>query len=971
MDVEGLRRAFSPFKSNDRGQACAVAVAAIILAVSGGPESAEPLFAQNADSAGAERPLLGVNADLASMTPEARERALKLLEDAGVTALRLPLDWSRIEPTRGDMHWAQIDVVLEAAARFNMRVLLTLERAPAWSRLDPPPPEHFYRCTPSATDAETAPPTDESDLARFAAEVVRRRPEVWAIEVWREPNLHPHWRSLGPDPEDYAELLGAVADAIHAEREDVLVVSAGLAPTTDLSPCAISDVVFLDRLARTGVLDSVDAVGIEPFGLREGADDRRSDREILNFARAHVLAEVLERHTISAPLWAVAWGWRANAGDQEDLPSPWGGYPPDEAARNLRRGWAIARTEMPWMGPMFVWHLSPTAVSRDLEIGFALVDDQVEPTRLFDALAAIGSGAPAPSAETESIEVVESLKPRYSVLAGLSAAVAALSVLAGLAFMGLRQLPPVQIRRVVGHGERAFERTYVRLAWFGAIVLNALCVRALGQDVTQNALIVAIALSSSGVVIVLGLGFALFRPTTVLASIFAMAPFFYAIRLSIGTRAVGPVELLIAIAIVGALARSAANQFVGPPARRAETRSAIPWSGRCEHLGSPETASTAQPTRDRAMGETPVWQRIEVVLVCALAVWSGASITWAEVPQPAFREWRTVILEPILVYILIRSQGRVGLRAALDGFVFGAVIVATAGLGGVLYAGIVGEGAVRAEGVVRASGPYSSPNNLALWLGRAVAATAAYVVVARRSADGVLAGRARLYLLALVPLSLGLFATFSRGAFIFGMVATAAYLIALAGGGRLRWRPIAFAAAAVLCIGFAILPFAGTDRVRETLSIAPGTTGYIRLHLWTSAFEMGRDHPWLGVGLDNFLPLYRDRYVHREVIEERFLGLPHNAVLDWWTRLGAIGISMFAGLAWLALRRWNAIIRPSGLGVPEAASGLALIIYALAHGMVDVHFFLVDLALAWWLGLALVVERTEVDATSLGEPDAD
>jgi O-antigen ligase len=118
---------------------------------------------------------------------------------------------------------------------------------------------------------------------------------------------------------------------------------------------------------------------------------------------------------------------------------------------------------------------------------------------------------------------------------------------------------------------------------------------------------------------------------------------------------------------------------------------------------------------------------------------------------------------------------------------------------------------------------------------------------------------------------------------------------------------------------------------------------------------MIRDHPVLGVGLDNFLYLYRDRYVARDAVQERFLNHPHNALLDWWTRLGLPGIAVFAALVAGNLRLALRTLGRGRADLAPAAAATGMQLYALAHGLLDNHFFLVDLAVAWWLAQALLL----------------
>jgi O-antigen ligase len=118
---------------------------------------------------------------------------------------------------------------------------------------------------------------------------------------------------------------------------------------------------------------------------------------------------------------------------------------------------------------------------------------------------------------------------------------------------------------------------------------------------------------------------------------------------------------------------------------------------------------------------------------------------------------------------------------------------------------------------------------------------------------------------------------------------------------------------------------------------------------------MALDHPWLGVGLDNFLYEYRTRYVLPAAWEELNLSHPHNVVLDFWTRLGLLGLAvglwlMVAGFraGWRAWRRTaNADRRALLLGL------LASLVATAAHGLIDNSIFLVDLAFIFMLTLGV------------------
>jgi O-antigen ligase len=130
-----------------------------------------------------------------------------------------------------------------------------------------------------------------------------------------------------------------------------------------------------------------------------------------------------------------------------------------------------------------------------------------------------------------------------------------------------------------------------------------------------------------------------------------------------------------------------------------------------------------------------------------------------------------------------------------------------------LFAAGIGDAGVAAEGVWRARGPYGSPNNLALLLGRVVPALAAFALWGSGS-------RRRLYTLAAIVVLPALVATFSRGALLAGLPATALLLAWIAWrSGRLRRGPgvlapaVAVAGLAVTVAGVAVA-FGRTDRIR-------------------------------------------------------------------------------------------------------------------------------------------------------------
>jgi O-antigen ligase len=334
-----------------------------------------------------------------------------------------------------------------------------------------------------------------------------------------------------------------------------------------------------------------------------------------------------------------------------------------------------------------------------------------------------------------------------------------------------------------------------------------------------------------------------------------------------------------------------------------------------------------------------------LLLLAAVAASLAADDRWA-----ALFELRAVFLLPALYYTLLRlarldDQSRWRLA---DGLVLGGIGMALVGL--VQYA--LGYNLVVAEGgLPRLQSVYFSPNNVGLYLGRVWPLLVAVALWGRR-------GRRRtFYVLALLPVALALALSFSRGALLLGIPA-ALLVMGWRAGGRWRW-----AAVALVVIGaLALIPLLRMPRFASLLDLQQGSA-FFRLEVWRSSLALLREHPWFGVGPGNFQAAYRTRYILPRAWSEPNLEHPHNVYLDHWTRLGLLGL--LAGVA-VQVAYWRATKPPStpaalrqaqGSGESEGAFLLGLagsMAALLAHGLVDNTLFFPDLALAFFLMLALV-----------------
>jgi O-antigen ligase len=197
-----------------------------------------------------------------------------------------------------------------------------------------------------------------------------------------------------------------------------------------------------------------------------------------------------------------------------------------------------------------------------------------------------------------------------------------------------------------------------------------------------------------------------------------------------------------------------------------------------------------------------------------------------------------------------------------------------------------------------------------------------------------------------------------------GWLATGFAVLLVVGlqGGR---RPLAaLLVAGVLALGV-VLTVAPVERLAGRLDPTRGTA-LVRVQLWQAALELIREQPLLGIGLDNFLYRYAALLPPTLGMEPN-LSHPHNLVLQAWLQLGLLGV---VALGWLLA----AIVRSLGplLGATAAPTHRALAVGALgsmvdfvAHGLVDNSYFLVDMAMIFWLTSAVA----GVLPTSRSAPD--
>lgn len=326
------------------------------------------------------------------------------------------------------------------------------------------------------------------------------------------------------------------------------------------------------------------------------------------------------------------------------------------------------------------------------------------------------------------------------------------------------------------------------------------------------------------------------------------------------------------------------------------------------------------------------------------------SLTWSDLLPEALRELRVMILEPAIFYFLIRllKPDVRDVAFLAETLIFTGFVLSVVGLFQFFVTEtsvVVAEGGTR-----RLASVYGSPNGLGLMLGRCLPFALAYLLTPVSQWRKILAGVSGVTMLIALGLSQ------SVGAILLGVPVSIVVVI-------LGWRgkkavPLlgGLAAAGVM----ALIPLSLViPRLRQITDIENNTTVF-RLNLWRSSFQMLQDHPITGIGLDQFLYQYRSRYILPQAWADPDLSHPHNLVLDYWVRLGLFGLILGVAMQFFF---WKQALRVYHQGRHGDTLRFALILGAmgamadvLAHGLVDMAFFNINLSYVFVLLLVMVIQ---------------
>lgn len=940
-------------------------------------------------------------------------RTLDLIKEGGFGFVRQLMLWEEIERSPGVYDWAKFDNMINKAYERGLQIFLRLDRPPPWSRLG-----NLEGLSVEQKRQETGPPDDFATFYNFAAKVAARyRGKVKYYQIWNEPNLAREWGSRQVEPARYTELLRGSYRAIKAADAGAVVVAAPLAPTETIGT-SLSDLQFLEEMYQAGAQDAFDILGVQIYGLGYAPDfrfvqpdPRYRDLKRINFNRPAYLREIMLRHGDGAKaVWASEYGWISVPPEQaKNYANYWGENVDEQTqARYLVEGIERVRREWPWLGVINVWFFRPDppliANPADMSNYWGLVKADFTPRPAYNALKAYNLRPPTATiglqpaqnnpalhkvdsssfslrfeGEKAAINFADNKPATFSVkIDGQAAKKRNDNILAENLPLGIHtaevtldspatvdSIATLDISRYNG-GEWP---TRLGLIFLGlGSLLSSLgffwqvgiwFVR-LGKWMPENfwrtrqiwtpvAMVGALLLYYFAPVPLALLGVLLFLPLCFIHPDWAIglaalsAPLYMHPR---NLSSSGQLQFTLAEVIIVELTLVAIAS----------------WGWQTWHTGQYKTFSRSLFL---------VWLKRQLPLGLPIAALLGLATISLLVPEHyylkyALREYRLIIVEPVLLFGLtvffLGNKGSAAVLRLFDFITVSAVGVALFGIwqfffpvrpvtGEIIVATQTGC-AVATEGVVRVCSVFTHPDNLGLFLGRTLPFALA-IALFYPSTTVFSSWRRNLYLLALIPLVITLGLSFSRGAWL-GTAAAILAMLLFMGARRLLLVYGGFA-----LLGLAALPFIKVERIANLFNLDRGSAG-TRLYLWQSTWEMLKDKPLTGYGLDQFLYYFNPQYVNPNAWTERFLSHPHNYILDWWLRLGILGLPLLAWLIFsfvrtsLTLRAAQNIVKSLRLRRALAAGLFGSMVHFLTHGLVDNSYFVMDLAILFCLSFAML-----------------
>ena len=156
-----------------------------------------------------------------------------------------------------------------------------------------------------------------------------------------------------------------------------------------------------------------------------------------------------------------------------------------------------------------------------------------------------------------------------------------------------------------------------------------------------------------------------------------------------------------------------------------------------------------------------------------------------------------------------------------------------------------------------------------------------------------------------------------------------------------------------------------TKKFQNIFDYKERSSGHAPLEIWQTSWLIFKEHPIIGVGLNNFEDVYRET-IPRVAFPplEWLVAQPHNLYLALLTQTGLLGLFAFL---WIIIQFFKSTNRDTrNASYKLQVTSFAALSAILIHGLVDTPYFKNDLSIIFWVIIAVsivIFKQTERNQT--------